>query len=87
MQLGFPPKLLRRFVRGCVVATAHRFVTVPASVHDDAMTKMIWTNRIFARVTSGAVMREERRLQATAAARIAGKSGVIAATISVGAAE
>jgi hypothetical protein len=36
-------------------------------------------NRIFARVMSGAVMREEGRLQAAAAARIAGKSGVIAA--------
>ncbi len=36
-------------------------------------------NRIVARVMSGTVMREERRLQATATARIAGKSGVIAA--------
>ena len=36
-------------------------------------------NRIFARVMSGAVMREEGLLQASAAARITGKSGVIAA--------
>ena len=38
---------------------------------------MIWRNRIFARVMSGFVMREEVRLQAAAAARIAGKSGNI----------
>ena len=38
-------------------------------------------NRIFARVMSGAVMREDLvvRLQAAAAARIAGKRGVFAA--------
>ncbi len=36
-------------------------------------------NCIVARVMSGAVVREEGRLQAAAAARIAGKSGVIAA--------
>ena len=36
-------------------------------------------NRIVARVMSGFVMREEVRLQAAAAARIAGKSGIIAA--------
>jgi hypothetical protein len=40
---------------------------------------MMLRNRIFARVMSGAVMREEVRLQANAAARIAGKCGVIAA--------
>jgi hypothetical protein len=34
---------------------------------------MILRNRIFARVMSGFVMREEARLQDTAAARIAGK--------------
>jgi hypothetical protein len=43
---------------------------------------MIWMNRIVARVMSGAVMREEVRLQAAAAARIAGKRGVIAAASS-----
>ena len=41
---------------------------------------MILRNRIFARVMSGAVVREEERLQVAAAARIAGKSGVISAT-------
>ena len=39
---------------------------------------MIWMNRIFVRVTSGAVMREEVRLQSAAAARIARKRGVVA---------
>jgi hypothetical protein len=42
---------------------------------------MIWMNRMFARVMSGAVMSEEKRLQAAAAARIAYKSGVIAAAL------
>jgi hypothetical protein len=78
-QLEFPSKLLRRFLRGCVVFTAHGLVTAPASVYVDATTKMFWRNRIFARVMSGAVMREEGRLQAAAIARIAGKSGIIAA--------
>jgi hypothetical protein len=76
-QLGFPPKLLRRFLRGCVIATAHGLVTAPASVYVEAETKMIWRNRIFARVMSGAVMREEARLQAAAAARIAGRYSVV----------
>ena len=39
---------------------------------------MIVRNRIVARVMSGFVVREERRLQVAAAARIAGKRGVIA---------
>ena len=73
-QLAFPSKLLRRFLRGCVVFTAHGLVIAPASVYVDAETEMIWTNRIVARVMSGAVV---VRLQAAAAARIAGKGGVI----------
>ena len=77
-QLAFPSKLLRRFQRGCVVFTAHGFVIAPASVYVDAETEMIWMNRIVARVMSGAVMREEGRLQAAAAHRIAGNCGVIA---------
>ena len=75
-QLAFPSTLLRRFLRGCVVFTAHGLVTAPASVCDDARKKTIWMNRIFARVMSGFVVVP---LQAAAAARIAGKSGVIAA--------
>ena len=77
-QLEFPSKLLRRFLRGCVVATAHGLLTAPAGVFVTARKKMIWMNRIVARVMSGAVMREEGRLQAAAAHRIAGKGGVIA---------
>ena len=72
-QLAFPSKLLRRFLRGCVVFTAHGLVTAPASVCDDARKKTIWMNRIFARAMSGFVVVP---LQAAAAARIAGKSGV-----------
>ena len=78
-QLAFPSKLLRRFLRGCVVFTAHGLFIAPASVYVDAETEMIWMNRIVARVMSRAVMREEVGLQAAAAARITGKSGVIAA--------
>ncbi len=76
-QLEFPSKLLRRFLRGCVVATAHGLV----DACDDARAKMILGNRIFARVMSGAVMREEGLLQAAAAARIARKSDVINAVL------
>ncbi len=78
-QLAFPPKLLRRFLRGCVVATARGLVTAPASVYVGAEKLKIWMHRICARAMSGFVVREEVLLQADAAARIAGKSGVIAA--------
>ena len=77
-QLAFPSKLLRRFLRGCVVFTAHGLVIAPAGLFVTARKKTIWMNLIVARVMSGAVMREEGRLQAAAAHRIAGKSGVIA---------
>jgi hypothetical protein len=72
-QLAFPSKLLRRFLRGCVVATAHGLVTAPASVFVTARKKKIWGNHIFARVMSGFVVLP---LQAAAADRVAGKSGV-----------
>ena len=75
-QLGFPSKLLRRFLRGFVVATAHGLVTVTGGVCVTASNKIILRNRIFARVMSGCVVREEGQLQAAAATRIAGKSGV-----------
>jgi hypothetical protein len=71
------PKLMRRFLRGCAVATAHGLVTAPPSVFLTARKKKIWMKRICARVMSGFVVREEMRLQADAAARIAGKSGTI----------
>lgn len=76
-QLAFPSKLLRRFLRGCVVFTVHGLVTAPASVYVDARKKKILINRIVARVMSGAVVREEGRLQATAAHRIAGQRGAL----------
>ncbi len=49
----------------------------PASVHVDAEAQKIWMHRICARAMSGFVVREEVLLLADAAARIAGKSGVI----------
>ncbi len=73
-QLEFPSKLLRRFLQGCVVFTAHGHVTAPAGVFVTARKKKIWMHRIVARVMSGFVVAP---LQAAAAARIAGKSGVI----------
>ena len=75
-QFGFPSKLLQRFLRGLVVATSHRLVTVTGGVCVTASNKFILRNRIFARVMSGFVVREEGQLQAAAATRIAGKSGV-----------
>ena len=84
-QLAFPSKLLRRFLRGFFVATAHGLVTAPAGVFVTA--RKIWLNRIFARAISGAVVREVRLLPAAAAARTAGKSGVIAAARSGGVAD
>ena len=78
-QLAFPSKLLRRFLRGFVVATADGLVTAPASVHVGTEEQKFWMHRMCARAMSGFVAREEVLLQADAAARIAGKSGVIAA--------
>jgi hypothetical protein len=78
-QLAFPSKLRRRFLQGCVVATTRRLVTAPASVFVAARKKVILRNRIFARVMSGFVAKEEVRLQSAAAARIAKKWGVGAA--------
>ncbi len=74
-----PSKMLRRFLRDCVVTTAHGLVTAPASVFVTARMKNVWEiqNCIFARVISGFVMREEGRLQAAATTRIAGKSCVM----------
>ena len=78
-QLAFPSTMPRCFLRGCAVFTAHGLVTVTGGVRVAASNKIILRNCIFARVMSGSVMREEGRLQAAAAARIAGKSGVITA--------
>ena len=73
-QLAFPPKLLRRFLRGFVVATARGLVTAP--LHVGERDQNILMHRICARAMSGFVVREEVLLQADAAARIAGKSGI-----------
>ena len=81
-QLAFPSKLLRRFLRGFFVATAQGLATTPASVHVDIEVQRDWMHRMCARAMSGFVVREEVLLQADAAARIAGKSGVIAAAVS-----
>ena len=78
-QLGFPPELLRRFLRGFVVAAARGLVTAPAGVYADAKKQNIWMHSICARAMSGFFEREKVLLQAHAAARIAGKRGVIAA--------
>jgi len=65
MQLQFSPLQLRRFLRSCVLSTAHAFVTPPATVFHlvHAMTKSRWIERIFVRVMSGLVARAEVRRQ------------------------
>ncbi len=72
-QLGFPSKLLRRFLRGFADFTARGLFTAPAGVFVTARKKTIWMNRIFARVMSGSVVVP---LQAAAADRIAGEGEV-----------
>jgi hypothetical protein len=71
MQLRFPPRQLQRFLRSCVLATAHALVTPPAvvitplavSARLDPATMWRWSHRIFVRVMSGFVARAEVRLQ------------------------
>jgi hypothetical protein len=77
-RVRFPPKRLQRFLRGFVAATAHRLITAPAIECNGGWFEISWRNRIVARVMSGFVMKEEVRLQAAAAARIAesGKSDI-----------
>jgi hypothetical protein len=64
MQLQFLPLQLQRFLRSCVLATAHALVTPPASVFVHARTKSRCIERIFVRVMSGFVARAEVRRQA-----------------------
>jgi hypothetical protein len=61
MRLQFLPLQLQRFLRGCVLATAHALVAPPASVCRlvHARTKSRWIDRIFVRVMSGFVVRAE----------------------------
>jgi hypothetical protein len=61
MQLQFRPPQLQRFLRGCVLATAHALVTPPASVWLDAATMWCWSHSIFVRVMSGFVAKAEVR--------------------------
>jgi hypothetical protein len=65
MQPQLLPLHLQRFLRGFVLATAHRLVIPPASllrlVH--ASTKSRWIDRIFVRVMSGFVWKAEVRRQ------------------------
>jgi hypothetical protein len=63
MQLQFLPLQLQRFLRGCVLATAHALVTPPASVFLHARTKSRCIERIFVHVMSGFVARAEVRRQ------------------------
>ena len=63
-QLQFMPLQLQRFLRSCVLATAHALVTPPASVFVHARTKSRCIDRIFVRVMSGFVARAEVRRQA-----------------------
>ena len=64
-QLEYQPLQLQRFLRGCVLATAHALVTPPASVFRlvHAGTKSRCIERIFVRVMSGFVARTEVRRQ------------------------
>jgi hypothetical protein len=64
LQLQFLPLQLQRFLRSCVLATAHALVTPPASVFVHARTKSRCIERIFVRVMSGFVARAEVRRQA-----------------------
>jgi hypothetical protein len=71
LQVQFLPLQLQRFLRSCVLATAHALVTPPASVFRlvDARTKSRWIERIFVRVMSGFVARAEVRRQGARCAR------------------
>ena len=66
MQLQFQPLQLQRFLRSCVLATAHALATPPASVCRlvHARTRSRWIDCIFVRVMSGFVARAEVRRQA-----------------------
>jgi hypothetical protein len=65
MRLQFPPFQLQRFLRGCVLATAHALAMPHASVSRlvHARTKSRWIERIFVRVMSGFVEKAKVRRQ------------------------
>ena len=66
MQLQFQPLQLQRFLRSCVLATAHALATPPASVCRlvHARTRSRWIDCIFVRVMRGFVAKAEVRRQA-----------------------
>jgi hypothetical protein len=49
MQVQFPALQLQRFLRSCVLATAHALVMPPASVYVHAKDRRCWFERIFGR--------------------------------------
>jgi len=63
MQLEFLPLQLQRFLRGCVLATAHALVTPPADAFVYARDQWRFIDRILVRVMSGFVRRAEVRRQ------------------------
>ena len=63
MQLEFLPLQLQRFLRGCVLATAHALVTPPAKGFLYARDRWRFIDRILVRVMSGFVRRAEVRRQ------------------------
>jgi hypothetical protein len=65
MQLQVLPKLLRRFLRGCVAATAHGLATAPFSERVDLETMSLWKTCMFMRVMNGLL----RRIKVSATAR------------------
>ncbi len=66
MQLEFSPLQLKRFLRGCVPATARTLVAPPAGMYADQTTTRCCMRRIFVRVMSGFVKRAEVRRQGNA---------------------
>ncbi len=63
-QLEFLPLQMQRFLRSCVLATAHALCTPPASVFVNSRTESCCIKeRIFVRVMSGFVARAEVRRQ------------------------
>ena len=63
MQPEFLPLQLQRFLRGCVLATAHALVTPPAKGFLYARDRWRFIDRILVRVMSGFVRRAEVRRQ------------------------
>ncbi len=78
MQLQFQPLQLQRFLRSCVLATAHALASPPASVCRlvHARKKSNWIDCIFVRVMSGFMARADIRVQRPATLNHACKKAV-----------